>query len=164
MQMRREYTLPVYMEIVDQLRTRYPLFNFTTDIMVGFPGEAEKDFEATCKVVREVGFSHVHTFKYSVRKGTRAARMEEQIPAGLKNDRSIIIRDLASENKLKYRKRFTGLTQTVLVENINDGIAKGYGENYVPVEFKNTQPEKNYFQTVTIKNISSSSPDYVLIG
>jgi threonylcarbamoyladenosine tRNA methylthiotransferase MtaB len=164
MMMRREYTLTGYMAIVEQLRTRYPLFNFTTDIMAGFPGETEKDFEATCKVVREVEFSHVHTFKYSMRKGTRAARMEEQIPPGIKNDRSIIIRNLASENKLKYRKRFTGLTQTVLVENIHDGIAKGYGENYVPVEFKNTQPEKNYFQTVTIKKVSSSAKDYVLIG
>ena len=79
MQMRRAYTLPSYMEIVEQLRTRHPLFNFTTDIMVGFPGETEQDFEATCNVIREVGFSHVHTFKYSRREGTRAARMEEQV-------------------------------------------------------------------------------------
>jgi threonylcarbamoyladenosine tRNA methylthiotransferase MtaB len=162
MQMRRAYTLPSYMDIVEQLRTRYPLFNFTTDIMVGFPGETEQDFEATCNVIREVGFSHVHTFKYSMREGTRAARMEEQIPSKIKNARSIIVRDLAAENKLKYRKFFKGLTQTVLVENISNGIAKGYGENYVPVEFKNTRLEKNYFQTVTIKNIGSASKDYVL--
>jgi len=160
--MRRAYTLPSYMDIVEQLRARYPLFNFTTDIMVGFPGETEQDFEATCHVIREVGFSHVHTFKYSMREGTRAARMEEQVPSKIKNVRSIIIRDLAAENKLKYRKLFAGLSQTVLVENINNGIAKGYGENYVPVEFRNTQPGKNYFQTVTIKNIASAHKDYVL--
>jgi threonylcarbamoyladenosine tRNA methylthiotransferase MtaB len=164
MQMRREYTLPAYMNIVDQLRTRYPLFNFTTDIMVGFPGETEQDFEATCRVVREVGFSHVHTFKYSMRGGTRAARMEDQVPSRVKNERSITVRDLAAENKLKYRKLFAGLSQTVLVENITDGLARGYGENYVPVEFENTQPEKNYFQTVTIKDIASASRDYVLLG
>jgi threonylcarbamoyladenosine tRNA methylthiotransferase MtaB len=162
MQMHRAYTLPSYMEIVEKLTTRYPLFNFTTDIMVGFPGETEQDFEATCNVITEVGFSHVHTFKYSMREGTRAARMEEQIPSKIKNARSIIVRDLAVENKLKYRRLFKGLTQTVLVENINDGIAKGYGENYVPVEFKNIQSEKNYFQTVTIKNIASLNRDYVL--
>jgi len=164
MQMRRAYTLPSYMEIVDQLRTRYPLFNFTTDIMVGFPGETDQDFEATCKVIREVGFSHAHTFKYSMREGTRAARMEEQVPSKIKNSRSITVRDLAEANKLTYRKRFTGLSQTVLVENITDGIARGYGENYVPIEFKNSQPEKNYFQTVTIKDISSANKDYVLMG
>jgi threonylcarbamoyladenosine tRNA methylthiotransferase MtaB len=149
---------------VEHLRKRYPLFNFTTDIMVGFPGETDHDFEETCRVIREVGFSHVHTFKYSMREGTRAARMEEQIPSKIKNARSITVRDLADENKLKYRKLFAGLSQTVLVENINDGIAKGYGENYVPVEFKNTRPEKNYFQTVTIKNIASASRDHVLLG
>jgi len=164
MQMRRAYTLPSYMAIVDQLRTRHPLFNFTTDIMVGFPGETEQDFEATCSVIREVGFSHVHTFKYSVREGTRAARMEEQIPAKVKNARSITVRDLAAENKLKYRKLFTGLSQTVLVENIHDGIAKGYGENYVPVEFRAKQQGKNYFQTVNIHMIAPANKDYVLLG
>jgi threonylcarbamoyladenosine tRNA methylthiotransferase MtaB len=164
MQMRRVYTLPSYMEIVEQLRRRYPLFNFTTDIMVGFPGETEQDFEATCHVIKEVGFSHVHTFKYSMREGTRAARMEEQIPSKVKNDRSIMVRNVAVENKLKYRKLFTGLSQTVLVESVNDGIAKGYGENYVPVEFNCIRPEKNFFQTVTIKNITSANKDYVLLG
>jgi len=132
--------------------------------MVGFPGETEQDFEATCSVIREVGFSHVHTFKYSVREGTRAARMEEQIPAKVKNARSITVRDLAAENKLKYRKLFTGLSQTVLVENIHDGIAKGYGENYVPVEFRAKQQGKNYFQTVNIHMIAPANKDYVLMG
>jgi threonylcarbamoyladenosine tRNA methylthiotransferase MtaB len=164
MQMRREYTLSAYLDIVEQLRARHPLFNFTTDIMVGFPGETEHDFEATCNVIRGVGFSHVHTFKYSMREGTRAARMEEQIHSKIKNARSVVVRDLAEENKLKYRRLFAGLSQTILVENISDGIARGYGENYVPVEFKNTRPEKNYFQTVTIKNIASANREYVLLG
>ncbi len=164
MQMRREYTLPAYMNIVGELRSRYPLFNFTTDIMVGFPGETEHDFEATSRVIREVGFSHVHTFKYSMRAGTRAARMEDQVPSKIKNARSIIVRNLAEDNKLKYRKLFAGLSQTVLVENISKGIAKGYGENYVPVEFPTIQTEKNFFQTVAIKNIASASKDFVLMG
>ncbi len=164
MQMRRVYTLPLYMTIVDQLRYRFPLFNFTTDIMVGFPGETEEDFEETCKVIREVGFSHVHTFRYSIREGTRAARMEGQIPSKIKNERSTAVRNLASANKLNYRRHFEGLTQTVLVENITDGKARGYGENYVPVEFANTQPAKNYFQTITVKSIASAGKDYLLIG
>jgi tRNA A37 methylthiotransferase MiaB len=90
--------------------------------------------------------------------------MEQQIPSKIKNARSVVVRDLAEENKLKYRRLFAGLSQTVLVENISDGIARGYGENYVPVEFKNTRPEKNYFQTVTIKNIASANREYVLLG
>jgi threonylcarbamoyladenosine tRNA methylthiotransferase MtaB len=164
MQMRRVYTLPSYLAIVEQLRRRYPLFNLTTDIMVGFPGETEEDFEATCQVVREVNFSHVHTFKYSAREGTRAARMDQQVPSRIQNERSMTVRNLAVENKIRYRKLFSGLRQTVLVENITDGKARGYGENFVPVEFINTQPAKNYFQTVTVKSIASASKDYVLIG
>ena len=57
--------------------------------MVGFPGETEEDFEDTCKVIREVGFSHVHTFKYSIRQGTRAERMPDQVPEKMKQQRSL---------------------------------------------------------------------------
>lgn len=165
MKMRRTYDLPSYMEIIEQIKLRHPLFNFTTDIMVGFPGETDEDFEATCNVINQVGFSHVHTFKYSIRKGTRAERMEEQVPEKIKQSRSIIVRDLAAHNKLKYRQLFAGHEQTVLVEKEGkNGFASGYGQHYVPVEFKPQKPGKNYFETVVIKGISSISPDYILEG
>ncbi len=142
MQMRRIYNLSSYLDIVDNSKHRFPLFNFTTDIMVGFPGETEEDFEATCKVIREVGFSHVHTFKYSIRQGTRAARMDEQVPSKVKNNGAWSSGISLLKINSRYRKHFTGKQQTVLVENINEGIAKGYGENYVPVEFKIRNPRK----------------------
>jgi threonylcarbamoyladenosine tRNA methylthiotransferase MtaB len=165
MHMRRTYNVSAYLTIIEALKYRYSLFNFTTDIMVGFPGETEKDFEDTCKVIREVGFSHVHTFKYSVRQGTRAEQMTDQVPEKTKQQRSLIIREIAAENKLKYRKLFTGKQQTVLVEKVNkSGLARGYGQHYVPVEFKSQQPNNNYFNTVTIRNISSASHDFVLRG
>ena len=157
MQMRRMYTVPSYMQIVEQIKKRYSLFNFTTDIMVGFPGESEDDFDATCKIIREVGFSHVHTFKYSVRHGTRAERMPDQIPEKLKQQRSVIVRHLAEENKLTYRKQFIGKPQTVLVEKITkNGMAKGYGEHYIPVAFKAVQSGTNYFQNISVKSINSA--------
>jgi threonylcarbamoyladenosine tRNA methylthiotransferase MtaB len=163
LQMHRTYSLASYMEIIDQLRQRYPLFNFTTDIMVGFPGETDDDFEATCRVIRQAGFCHVHTFRYSIRRGTRAGRMEGQVPEKVKQSRSSIVREIAAENKLQYRKLFIGKQQTVLVEKVNkNGHAKGYGQHYVPVEFKPVQSGTNYFETVTIKDIISSSPDFVL--
>jgi threonylcarbamoyladenosine tRNA methylthiotransferase MtaB len=68
--MRRHYTVSSFMKIVDELKKRHPMFNFTTDVIVGFPGETEEDFRATCSSVTEAGFSHIHTFKYSVRSGT----------------------------------------------------------------------------------------------
>jgi threonylcarbamoyladenosine tRNA methylthiotransferase MtaB len=163
MHMRRMYNVPSYLNIVDELKKRYPLFNFTTDIMVGFPGETEDDFAQTYKLVKDIGFSHVHTFKYSVRRNTRAERMPDQVPEKVKQYRSQIIRTLANENKVNYRQQFIGLKQTVLVEKIQGiGIAKGYGEHYVPVEFMTTKPGTNYFEAVSVKKIIG--PDTVLKG
>jgi len=165
MQMRRNYNIPVYLNIVEQLKKRYSLFNFTTDIMVGFPGETIEDFEDTCEMIRNVGFSHVHTFKYSVRQGTRAERMPDQVPEKIKQLRSITVRDLAAANKYNYRKQFLGKNQKVLVEKVSKtNIAKGYGEHYIPLEFKAKQSGNNYFETVSIDQISAVSQDVVLKG
>jgi len=163
MAMRRMYTLTDYLKIVDSLRSRSPLFNFTTDIMVGFPGETEHDFEATCKVVGEVGFSHVHTFKYSLRNGTRAARMPDQVPEKIKNERSLVIRSLAEENKFRYRRQFIGQEQTVLVEQVSpDGLAKGYGQHYIPVEFDSERQGTNYFATIKPHTCKEKNNDFIL--
>ena len=162
MQMRRQYNLRQYFGLVDGLKNRYPDFNFTTDIIVGFPGETEDDFQQTCNVAKEIGFSHVHTFKYSVRKGTRAERMPEHIPEKIKQERSGIIRQIADENKLKYRRSFIGKTQTVLIEKYQKGIAKGYGEHYIPVKIESPVP-KNSFKTVTIESLVDEK-EPVLIG
>jgi threonylcarbamoyladenosine tRNA methylthiotransferase MtaB len=165
MQMRRTYKLSPYLNIVEQLKKSVPLFNFTTDIMVGFPGETEQDFADTCKVIREVGFSHVHTFKYSIRQGTRAAQMPNQVAEKTKQQRSLIMREIASANKQQYRQLFVGKQQTVLVEKVSkNGIAKGYGQHYVPVEFKSPQQQNNYFSTITIKSMAGASHDFLLKG
>lgn len=153
LQMRRQYNLNQYLKIVESIKKHYPDFNFTTDIIVGFPGETEDDFNETCEVTKNVGFSHVHTFKYSVRNGTRAERMPDHIHEKIKSERSEVIRKIAEENKKSYRKSFIGKKQTVLVEKIQKGIAKGYGEHYVPVEFK-AKAEKNTFHTVEIKELN----------
>lgn len=135
--MRRQYTVDDFRMMIDKIRKRIPDFNFTTDIMVGFPCETETEFKETCKVVKEIGFSHVHTFKYSIRKGTRAERMMGQVQEKIKTERSLIIRDIAEDNKRKYRSSFIGKIQKVLVEKIDKrGIASGYGEHYIPVKFK----------------------------
>lgn len=135
--MRRQYTVEEFRNMVTKIRNVISDFNFTTDIMVGFPGETDKEFRETCLVTKEIGFSHVHTFKYSIRKGTRAERMQEQVPEKIKTERSLIIREIAEENKRKYRSSFIGKKQNVLVEKIDAaGYAKGYGEHYFPVRFK----------------------------
>jgi len=160
LRMRRMYTLSEFRAIVDKIRNRHPDFNLTTDIIVGFPGETYEDFKATCDVVRDIGFSHIHTFKYSKRKGTRAERMPGQIPEKTKSERSEIIRVIGEENKRKYRSSLIGKTQMVLVEKIRRDIARGYGEHYVPVVFRSDPAETNNLYPVSINGIAGGEdPD-----
>jgi threonylcarbamoyladenosine tRNA methylthiotransferase MtaB len=161
--MRRPYTSSDYRSLIDKLKNHYTDFNFTTDIMVGFPGETEEDFEATCKAVREIRFSHVHTFKYSRRKGTLADRMPDQVPEKVKNERSEIIRNISFANKRNYRKSLIGKTQNVLVEKVHGKSGLGYGELYVPIEFRHPQISKNMMQEVTLTGLGEGE-DPILAG
>lgn len=163
LRMRRMYTVEGFRRIVVRIREKTTDFNLTTDILVGFPGETQDDFNATCNVVREMGFSHIHTFKYSRRKGTRADRMTGQVPEKIKSERSEIIRCLSEENKRKYRSSLIGKTQTVLVEKITGKTARGFGELYVPIEFQPAFPRKNELRQVRITGIAGGE-DPVLFG
>jgi len=137
LKMRRQYTVDEFVSMVNKVKSRIPGFNFTTDIIVGFPGETEDDFRESCRIAEEIGFSHIHTFKYSVRKGTRAERLPDHVSDKIKNERSIIIRELGEKHKRIYRSSLIGQKQRVLVEKIDrKGIATGYGEHYSPVTFK----------------------------
>ena len=137
LKMRRQYTVDQFVGMVNKVKASIPHFNFTTDIIVGFPGETEEDFNESCRVAEAIGFAHIHTFKYSVRKGTRAERLPDQVPEKVKNQRSAIIRELGEKHKRIYRSGLIGKTQRVLVEKIaRRGYATGYGEHYSPVRFK----------------------------
>ncbi len=164
--MDRRYSVSSFLETVDILRSRRPDFNLTTDIMVGFPGETDKDFELTVRTCEKAGFSHIHTFPYSVRPGTPAANLE-QVPSKIKTTRARIIRELGEKQKLAYRKSLIGKGQLLLVEQVKDRIARGYGEHYVPVEMKivNGAPETgaNTFITVRLTAVKPGK-ESVLVG
>jgi threonylcarbamoyladenosine tRNA methylthiotransferase MtaB len=157
------YTATGFQEIVDKVRSRYPDFNFTTDVIVGFPGETDEDFQQTVDFSRKIGFGHIHTFKYSVRNGTRAERMPEQISEKLKTRRSEIIRLVGEEEKRRYRLSMIGKQQTVLVEKVIGGIAQGYGENYLPVKFPAEGVSSNEFVKVVLIALENGD-DPFLIG
>jgi len=163
LKMRRMYSVGSFMDIVGKVRGRYPDFNFTTDIIAGFPDETEEDFQQSLDVSKAIGFGHIHTFKYSLRKGTRAERMPEQVPEKIKSHRSEIIRQLADEEKIKYRSSFIGKEQTVLVEKVVDGWARGYGEHYITVKFPANGVSVNEFHRVLIKAIQKGD-DPFLVG
>lgn len=156
LKMRRMYTAREFKMLVEKLRGRYPDFNLTTDIIVGFPGETDKDFQDSIQLAKDLEFSHIHTFKYSIRTGTRAERMDGHLMEKIKNQRSAIIRKISEENKIKYFERMIGKPQRMLVERVTaDGVARGYGESYIPLrvkdksllrnQFVNVVPEKLYF-------------------
>ncbi len=149
--MQRVYDLKSYLNIISLFKSKFPDMNFTTDIITGFPGETNKDFLDTCKVIKDIGFGHVHTFRYSLRKNTSAAELPEQVPEKTRAERSKIIRMISNKNKLAYRRSLVGKTQRVLIERIYDhGYVKGYGEHYVPVKFEGKGCEVNTFATVRI--------------
>jgi len=154
LKMRRMYTAKQFMSMAEKLRTMYPGFNLTTDIIVGFPGETEEDFGKTITMAKELAFSHIHTFKYSVRSGTRAERMADQLPEKVKNQRSELIRAISDENKRAYLNKMIGRQQRLLVERVGaDHVVRGYGEHYIPIRIKEKGIEKNSFVPITLTGI-----------
>lgn len=152
--MHRHYTAYDFKKMCERIKTAIPDFNITTDLIVGFPGESENDFNESAEMCKSIGFSHIHTFKYSVRKGTKAAVMPDQITDKIKTERSAIIRQISSDNKKKYFEQMLGKPQKMLIERISaDGTARGYGENYIPIRIKGKGLEKNTFAKVIIDNI-----------
>ncbi|TVQ39585.1 MAG: tRNA (N(6)-L-threonylcarbamoyladenosine(37)-C(2))-methylthiotransferase MtaB [Spirochaetaceae bacterium] len=154
-QMRRQYSVAQYRAILERIRARRPDFNITTDVLVGFPGESEADFESTCALCNEIGFGHIHTFAYSRRSGTRADRMSAQIPEVVKQLRSERIRAIAADSKRRYRRGFVGRTQQLLVEQIDprSGLARGYGEHYLPLITDAAGLERNSLVTVVLRDL-----------
>lgn len=153
--MHRFYTAAQFRNMCERIKTFRPDFNITTDIIVGFPGESDSDFQESCKFAEEIGFSHIHTFKYSVRSGTKAALMPDQIPEKVKSERSEIMRGISLQNKIKYFNMMQGKNQRLLIERIDSkGIAKGYGENYIPIHIKANNAERNTFINVKLSEIN----------
>ena len=152
--MHRFYTAAQYREMVERIKTFLPDFNLTTDIIVGFPGETDQTFQESCDFAREMGFSHIHTFKYSKRTGTKAAMIPNQVPETVKTKRSEVMRSISLENKRQYFERMRGKNQRLLIERIDTkGVAHGYGENYIPILTPGEGLEKNSFIDVTLNEI-----------
>ncbi|MFP6649312.1 MAG: tRNA (N(6)-L-threonylcarbamoyladenosine(37)-C(2))-methylthiotransferase MtaB, partial [Pirellulaceae bacterium] len=106
----------------------------TTDVIIGFPGETEREFEQTLEAVRQIGFSKIHTFPFSPRKGTPAAEMDGQIPRALKRERASELGILEKELRQRYFTSLLGRDLEVLVESATGGCLKGTSKRYVPVE------------------------------
>ena len=131
--MNRRYTTEQFKEIVRLLRNAYSDVNLTTDIIVGFPGETDEEFNKTYQFLKEIKFYKMHVFKYSPRKGTKAAVMLNQINGDIKEERSKKLIELSDRNEIEYNNSYIGKNVEVLFEEEKDGMYKGHTQNYIMV-------------------------------
>lgn len=135
--MNRKYTSEIYKEKVDLIRKYMPDAGVTTDIIVGFPGETEEEFNETYDFVKDIKFSRIHVFKYSPRKGTPAAKYEEQIHGNTKNYRSEKLIELGDKLAKEFMSNYINKELDVLYEEQfkgNPNIYEGYTTNYIRVQ------------------------------
>ena len=164
--MNRKYTTKKYKEAVDLLRSYFPDVNFTTDVIVGFPGETEEEFNTTYKFLEEIKFYRMHVFKYSKRRGTVAEKMPNQIDGNIKEERSNKLIELSNKNENEYNESYIGKEVNVLFEEYENGYFRGYTTNYMMVNVpgKKEDEEKLVDHIFTVKILKNNEETRELIG
>ena len=160
--MNRHYTAEEYFTIVQNLRKHFKNASITTDVMVGFAGETEEEFEKSLNFVKKVEFSKVHVFAYSVRSGTRAAEFENQVEPNKKKRRSQIMIDEAAESRIKFLNSQVGKIEPVLYERRDkNGFFEGYTSNYTPVKI-NVNEKLDLHSKIILTELMQAESDYCL--
>ena len=158
--MNRHYTTEDFKKATELLRKTYPNVALTTDIIVGFPGETEEEFNITYDFLKEINFYKMHVFKYSPRHGTKAEKMPNQIDGNIKEERSKKLIELSDKNEINQNKRYINKNLDVLIEEFEEGYYKGHTTNYIMVKIQeNTNNLQN--KIVTIKIIDNEGIDLI---
>ena len=131
--MNRRYTCEEFENGTKLLRKAFPKAALTTDVIVGFPGETDEEFNKTYDFLKRIAFYKMHVFKYSQRKGTKAAVMPNQVDGTVKDERSKVLLKLSDENEEKYNSEYVGETVEVLFEEKDGDFYKGHTTNYIEV-------------------------------
>ena len=134
--MNRRYATEDFRAICKILRAAYKDVIFTTDIIVGFPGETEEEFNQTYEFLKEIKMYKMHIFKYSPKRGTAATKFKNQIDSKIKDERSKILLELSDKNEIEYNETYINKTVTVLFEEAEKGYFKGHTGNYLAVKVK----------------------------
>lgn len=150
--MNRKYTTQDFEKGVKILRNAYPNSLLTADIIVGFPGETEEEFNTTYDFLKKIGFYKIHTFKYSKRKGTVAEKMPNQISSQLQEERSKKIIELSNEMQNSYNSSYVGKKVKVLFEEKEGEEYKGHTSNYMLIRVKAEENLENEIKVVQIEN------------
>ena len=158
--MNRHYTTEDFKKATELLRKTYPNVALTTDIIVGFPGETEEEFNITYDFLKEINFYKMHVFKYSPRHGTKAEKMPNQIDGNIKEERSKKLIELSDKNEINQNKRYINKNLDVLIEEFEEGYYKGHTTNYIMVKIQeNTNNLQN--KIVTVKIIDNEGRDLI---
>ena len=148
--MNRKYTTDQFRHVVELLRNAYPEVHLTTDVIVGFPGETEEEFNKTYEFLKKIKFYKMHVFKYSPRNGTVAAKMPNQIDGNIKEERSNKLIELSDENEKEYNQKYIGKEVEVLLEEREGEYLKGHTTNYMVVKMKTNENLENTIQKVVV--------------
>ena len=157
--MNRKYSAEDFEIVVEKLRNAFPDVSLTADIIVGFPGETEEEFEITYNYLKKIKFYKMHIFKYSQRKGTRAERMPNQIDSKLKEERSHKLIEMSNKNQIDFLNNYLGREIEVLFEQEEGGYTKGHTSNYMVVNLEKTNIEN---KLIKVKIVDRK--DFELIG
>lgn len=142
--MNRPYTTKEFLERIEYIRKEIPGISISTDLIVGFPGETDEEFKKTCDFLKECQFSFLHIFPYSLRSGTKAASMENQIDPKIKKNRAAICAEINEELYDKYKESYLDKEVTVLFEKNEDGYTFGHSSEYFPVLVKGEYPRSTF--------------------
>jgi len=156
--MNRKYTTAEYKEAVERIRKAFPKAAITTDIMTGFPGETEEEFEKTMAFVEKIAFAETHIFQYSIRKGTRAEKMKDQVDAKDKEVRSHRLIALTERTKEAFLREHIGESMTVLFERAHKGLPnlyEGKTDNYITVLAESAEDLSDTYRDVHITEVKN---------
>ncbi len=161
-EMRRHYTLEEYKTFAEQICKDVPDLCLGTDLMIGFPGETDEEFDETCKVFIELPFAYCHVFTYSERKGTSAASRPDAVPIPIRQRRSIALRALSAKKRHTFMEKYLGRELDVLFENPGENAFSGYTENYLRVKvpkdaFQKKESPANQIRKVRVLKIAGDT-------
>lgn len=156
--MNRSYSREFYIETVENAKKQIPEIAITTDVVVGFPGETKGDFELTKELIKLIGFKKVHVFRYSLREGTQAAKLNDTIASSVKEGRARELIQLSDKLGSSFMRRYIGGELEVLVEKRRkDGLLNGFSSNYIRTYCEGPEQLKGELVRVQIESMKDGN-------
>ncbi len=154
--MNRKYDKKYFKEEIEKIRKIRPDISITTDVIVGFPGETEEDFNECVDFIKEINFSKLHVFPYSKRDGTVAAKMKDQIDGKVKKERVKTLLDLSKTLEENYKNSFIGKKESCLIEKVDDKYSYGHCSNYIYLKIPKKYKENEIVDVIIEKDMLAS--------